>query len=840
MKFYKLLIVLFLLFFNILTFSQDKSQVIKIKISGKVIDKISKKPLEYATVTIINTKNSKMIFGAITNDLGEFIIDANSGAYNIKIEYISFNSVTITQQNFIENTILNPIELSETTSQLNEVVVRAETSTVEIKLDKKVYNVGKDMIVKGGTANDVLNNVPSVTVDADGNVSLRGNENVKIFIDGRPSNAANIATALQQIPADAIDKIEVISNPSARYDSEGGAGILNIVIKKGKTDGFNGSIIATIGDPKNYGLQSNANFKTETFNFFSSLGFNDTKSPGNFLTDSEYFDNNRIKTSSINEKRTNERLRKGHNFNFGLELFIDKSLTWTNALNYRKSDGNNPENVFIQNNLAASSFVRNRINDQFTLAQNAEYTSNFTKKFKKEGHKLTLDVSTSKDIDNDSSTITTFITGQEANTSREATKNFITQFKTIFQTDYVLPIGKSGQFELGFKSDVNDMTSNYAVGNLDNLNNIIPNNQLTNTFKYKENIKAYYAQFGSKIQKFSYLFGLRLEDSKIDVNSVNNNQSFDKNYQNIFPSAFLTYELSDITKISVNYSRRITRPRNRFINPFSGYNSDVNIFEGNPDINPSMTNAFDFGYLTKIKKVAFSASIYYNNTNSPFQFTRRQNGNFVVTVLDGTDTVINGQVTQIIGREDIRTPVLLSTPQNLDKEIRYGFEFSINYSPTKWWKLNSNFNYFNAKVSGNYSYSLLNSNKLITESFNRDASNWFAKLNSRITLPYKIDWQINGIYTAPQNTIQGKSLEVFTLNTAFSKDILKEKATISLNVSDIFNSTKMRRAFDLQTVNSYTEMQRRVRQVNLSFTYRFNKKKEEKITKPRQDDGGDF
>ncbi len=834
---YSKIIISFLFTLNII-FSFSQSDAKKIKITGKIIEKTSNQPLEYATVSLINTKTSKTVFGGITNSLGEFSIDAITGIYNLKIEFISFNPLIIKQQSLLENTDLGAIAMSENPSQLGEVIVRAETSTVDIKLDKKVYNVGKDMIVKGGTANDVLNNVPSVTVDADGNVSLRGNENVKIFIDGRPSNAANIATALQQIPADAIDKIEVISNPSARYDAEGGAGILNIVIKKGKTDGFNGSFIATIGQPQNYGLQGNANFKTETFNFFSSLGFTDSKSPGNFLTNSDYFDDNNIKTSSINETRNNERLRNGHNFNFGLELFIDKSLTWTNALNYRKSDGNNPENVSILNNLASTSFVRNRKNDQFTFAQNAEYTSNFTKKFKKDGHKLTLDISTSKDVDNDSSTITSFITGQETNTTREATKNFINQFKTVFQTDYVLPIGKSGQFELGFKSDINEMTSNYAVGNLDNFNNIIPNNQLTNTFKYKENIKAYYAQFGSKIHKFSYLFGLRLEDSKIDVNSLNNNQTFDKNYQNFFPSAFLTYELSDITKISINYSRRITRPRNRFINPFSGYNSDVNIFEGNPDINPSMTNAFDFGYLTKIKKVAFSASIYYNNTNSPFQFTRRQNGNFVVTILDGTDTVVNGQVTQIIGREDIRTPVLLSTPQNLDKEIRYGFEFSINYSPTKWWKLNSNFNYFNAKVSGDYSYTLQNSNQLISESFNRDASNWFAKLNSRITLPYKIDWQTNGIYTAPQNTIQGKTIEVFTLNTAFSRDIFKDKATISLNVSDIFNSTKMRREFNLQTVNSYTEMQRRVRQINLSFTYRFNKKKEEKITKPRQEDGG--
>ena len=818
MRFLKSVFAILIIIHSANGFSQQKPEIKKIKISGKIIEKSNNQSLEYATVTLINIKNPKQIFGGITDNVGQFSVDINAGIYTIKIEYLLFKTLIINNKILEDNADLGIFQMFENPSQLNEVVVRAENSTVDIKLDKKIYNVGKDMIVKGGTASDVLNNVPSVTVDGDGNVSLRGNENVKIFIDGRPSNAINIATALQTISADAIDKIEVISNPSARYDAEGGAGILNIVLKKGKTDGLNGTIIGTIGQPQNYNLQTAMNFKAEKFNFFFNFGFVNSKSPGNFLTDSNYLNANQQIINTVNERRNNERARKGHNYNFGIELNLDKSTTWSNAINFRKNDGGNPENVFLYNFSATDNYVRNRYNNQFTINQNVEYSTNFTKKFKKDGHKFTADFSASDDLDNDNSLITDFRLDQPLNIVRNQTKNNQGQYRQLFQSDYVLPIGKSSQIETGIKHDINKLKNDYAVGILDSFGNYLPNLLLTNIFNYKENIFATYVQFGSKSAKFSYLLGLRFEDSKIDIKSESTSDNFNKRYNNFFPSAFLTYPISDVSTISLNYSRRITRPRNRFINPFAGINSELNIFQGNPDINPSLTDAIDFGYLTKIKKVTFTSSIYYNRTKNPFQFTRRPNGNLV-----------NG------------VPVLLSTPINLDLEERFGVELTANFSPYKWWKINTNFNIFNSNIAGDYSYSLLNSNVLANDNFSRKSSNWFWKLNSRISLPYKIDWQTNGIYTAPQNTPQGQSLAVYTINLAFSKDVLKDKGTISLNVSDLFNSTKMIRQFNLPTVNSYTEMQRRERQINLSFTYRFNKKKVEK-ERTRQDNegGGDF
>lgn len=840
MKNIKIIVTFLLLSVSFLNYSQQKPEPAKIKITGKVIEKSSNLALAYATIELTNPKNPKAKTGAITDEKGEFSLDVIPGIYDIKIGFFSYKPIEIKQKSLQENTNLGTIKLTEDVTQLTEVVVRAEKSTVEIKLDKKVYNVGKDMIVKGGTASDVLDNVPSVTVDSDGNVSLRGNDNVKILIDGRPSNAINIADALRTISAEALDKVEVITNPSARYDAEGGAGILNIVLKKGKNQGINGTITGTVGNPKNNSLIGNINFKSAQFNLFSTIGYTDSKSFGNGLTNSDYLNPDGSVNSSIRERVKRERGRKGLNFNFGMDWFLTKTLTWTNAVNFRKNDGYSPETDLLYNYQPSSNFVRSRFNDQFTYTNNAEYTTNFTQKFKKDGHKLSLDGAFSRDLDNDISTITDFIVGDESNFTKASSNNFQNSNRNLFQVDYVLPIGKSSQFEAGYKGDYNDLLTNYNVSNLDISGNYISDPNFTNIFQYKEKINGFYSQFGSKINKISYLLGLRFENSDIDANLLTTSEFINKKYHDFFPSAFLTYEISEKSSASLNYSRRISRPRSRFINPFGGYTSNVNLFKGNPDINPSYTDAIDFGFMKKWNKVTFTSSLYVNQSTDVFQFVRRLNGQIVTTPVDGTDVLdTNGNVILVVGGADVRTPVYLSTPVNLDSEKRLGFEFTINYTPFKWWKINSNFNFFQSKISGDYSYTLIGSNQVVTETVNKSASSWFTKLSSKITLPYKIDWQTSATYNGPQNTAQGKSIGVFTANTALSKDVFKDKATIALNVSDIFNSAKMKRQFDLATLNSYSEMQRRERQINLSFTYRFNKKKTEREKPTRNENGGE-
>ncbi len=829
MKRIKFYLSLSLLLASLINYSQKKSEGIKINISGKVIEKGTSIPLEYSTISLINASTNKVTSGGITNATGDFSFDAAPGTYTVKVEFISFKSFEIKNKSITTATNLGVISLQPDATQLNDVVFTKEKSTVDIKLDKKVYNVGQDMTVKGGTASDVLDNVPSVTVDGEGNVSLRGNDNVKILIDGKPSNSINIADALKSISADALDKVEVITNPSARYDAEGGAGIINIVLKKGKNNGINGTFIATVGNPKNYNSSGTINFRSQNFNIYSTIGYNDSKAPGKSLTDSDY-----INSAGTVYKVTNERIdrssgRKGYNYNFGIDWFLDKSLTWTNGFSYRKSDGASPINDVINNYEANNIFVSNRFNDQFTYTNDIEYTTNFTKKFKKDGHKLTFDGTVSKNLDNDFSTITNSYIGAISNTYTEASKNYQTQNRTLLQSDYVLPIGKNSQYEAGYRGNFNEMNNDFRVGSLDALGTYSPYVNFTNVFNYKERINALYTQFGSKVSKFSYLLGMRYENSSIESNLLLSDFYKNKKYSNFFPSAFLTYQITEQSTISINYSKRIERPRNRFIIPFpNNYTSNINLFIGNPDLNPSFTDAIDFGYMNKFKKVTVSTSVYYNKTKDPFQFIKRPTGDIVSTIVNGLP---------------VDTPVYVSTSINLDTDTRYGFEFNMNYSPFKWWKLNGNFNLFTSTVVGNFKYTVNGSTDVVSQDVNKASSSWFTRVSSKVTLPYKIDWQTNATYNAPQNNFQGKSLGVLAANLAFSKDIMKDKATLSLNVNDVFNSRKRIMQSNLGSLNSYSEMQFRQRQINLSFTYRFNKQKSDREKQPKREgegDNGDF
>ena len=427
------------------------AQMAKVTVSGKIYEKSTNTPLEYATVVLKNVENPQIITGGVTDEKGNFKFDVVKGIYNISYEFISLKTVLSNNKTIDSDTNLGTIFLEPDVAQLKEVVLVSEKSTVEFKLDKRVYNVGQDMIVKGGTISDVLDNVPSVTVDPDGTIALRGNENVKILIDGRPSGLAgiNIADALKLLPADSVEKVEVITNPSARYDAEGGGGIINTILKKGKAQGVNGSFIASVGDPETYGISSNLNFRGENFNVFSNLGYNYRTSKGNSTNNSEYFDKfTGATTSFVDEQKNNKRLSKGYNANFGIDLFLNKSTNWTHSLTFNQSKGQNPENVFldyfdVNNN---PNFTRNRFNDQFNKSFNIEYATNFTKQFEKEDHKLTFDIAVSQNKDKDNSIIYDQILSDPSTLFTESTLNDQKQQRNLLQTDYVLPIGQNGRF----------------------------------------------------------------------------------------------------------------------------------------------------------------------------------------------------------------------------------------------------------------------------------------------------------------------------------------------------------------------------------------------------------
>ena len=787
-------------------FSQ-KPQNNQISITGNIIDSNTKEPLEYATV-VLNNIETKQLSGGITDEKGNFTIKIIPGTYDISFEFISFKTIKIPKKIINSSVNFGTIKLSEDSDKLDEIVIIAEKSTVEIRLDKRIYNVGKDMTVKGGSASDVLDNVPSVDVDVEGNVSLRGNENVRILIDGKPSALVGLSgtEALRQLPADAIERVEVVTSPSARYDAEGTAGILNIILRKGVATGLNGSLNTTIGDPTQYRIASNINFRTKKINFFTNLGYRNSSGPGNFLTNLSTFENESVNSLRI-EDRDFERNRNGYNINLGLEYFLSNESSITGTYFYRDSDNKNLSTntiqVFDANNILEFSDVR--IQDEDEIDETSQISLNYTNNLNSSGHKLTIDFqySDSKEIE------TAFIDDALASEKNITTEN---SKSTLIQSDYVLPIGEHMQFELGYRGDFQDLNSNFLVNRIPELD-FNPSNNLI----FKQNVNAIYSQFGNKISKFSYLLGLRTEITDVKVRLTNTNENFDYRYTEVFPTINFGLERTDNQSFTLGYSRRLRRPRYWYLNPFESRNSQNVIYKGNPGLIPTFTNSFDLGFLQKIGKLTLNSSIYFQHSVNAIQRVTRDE----IRLLDGVNQVIT-----------IREPI------NLASEDRYGFELTANYNPSKKVRLSGSFNVFQQESKGLYEYNKFTidetSGAIISSPEIQDLGNinnsWFSRFNATFTLPWKIQMQNRLSYRGPRYTAQSESKGMFSANIALSKDVFSEKGTLVLNVSDVFNSRKWRSTNfnpnkeNPTSINSQ-ESQWRVRQISLNFTYRFNQKK---------------
>ena len=552
----------------------------KFEISGHIIDRETNAPLEYATI-VLSPLNGKNITGGLTDNKGDFNFEADRGIYNISIEFIGFKTFKIPQKEISSNLNLGTIYLEFGSETLDEVNIIAEKTTVEIKLDKKIYNVGKDLTVRGGTVSDVLDNVPSVSVDVEGNVALRGNDNVRILINGKPSGLVGLSStdALRQLPADAIEKVEVITSPSARYDAEGTAGILNIILRRSKLQGLNGAITTNVGYPTSAGISGNLNYRTGDFNFFTTSGYSYREGPGNAYSFTEYF-NDDLPSSFLEETRNFERIRKGLNTNFGVEWYVNNTSSITAAVFYRDSDNesNNSNDIFQidQNGIESLSF---RFDPELEDDKTIQYSINYDKNFKTDGHKLTFDFQYEDSSEDENSLIS------QDGIDTEKVRTLENQEEILLKTDYVLPIGEKSQFEFGYRGNFNVLDTDYTLENyVDGEYEL--DTDLSNNLIYKENINAVYSQYGSKIKKFSYLLGLRMEASRITINQITTGDRDVKSYASLFPTVNLGYELNEKQSITLGYNRRIRRPRSRFINPFPSRSSATNLFQGNPDIDP--------------------------------------------------------------------------------------------------------------------------------------------------------------------------------------------------------------------------------------------------------------
>ncbi|MGB1210988.1 MAG: TonB-dependent receptor domain-containing protein [Lacinutrix venerupis] len=832
----KIIITSFLtIFLSFFAFAQKEFTV-----SGKIFEEGTNIPLEWATVVVTNPSDGKIVNGGTANEKGVFKFNINAGTYNFSFDFISFKKVTINNKTISEDFNFGTIYLKEDTTTLEEVELIAEKTTVEIKLDKKVYNIGKDLTTAGGTVSDALNNVPSVTVDVEGAISLRGNENVRILINGKPSAMAGFGDSniLSQLPAEAIERVEVITSPSARYDAEGTAGILNIILRQKETLGFNGSVTLTAGNPDNVGVSAALNFRREKYNLFSNFGWRYFDAPRTSFLDVNYFDTtnddgtiNEPQFRRIVENQEVKRLNRNYNANIGMEYFLDDTSSITGSLFYNfgsDADVSLNESERLNNNVIVEETLRR---EKETEKDNSyQIALNYVKTFGDDrDHKLTVDFQ----YENDNEDGFTYLNEDYVFTSQTNPEAFQIeqeftdekQKEYLVQADYVLPLGEDSRFEAGYRGNFENSVTDYQLDQENLLTGALEiNESISNIFDYTENVNAIYTQYGSKLGKFSFLLGLRLEntqlkgkiDSRLTEQELNENfgfpidTDFDNNYLGLFPTVNLIYNLNttesgDEESITLGYNRRINRPRGWFINPFPSRSSRTNIFQGNPNLNPAFSSTFDLGYLKRWEKLTLTTSVYYQHETDSFERVQENTGQ---QTTDGID-------------------IIRTIPINLSTNKRTGAELGLMYNPEKWLRLNSSVNFYQFETEGEFN----------AVDYGAKNTSWFARFSSKVSLPLEIDWQTSAFYRGAVQDAQSDTDGIFSLDLAFSKEILNKNATLSFNVRDLLNSRKRKSTTTTDFFERYSEFQWRQRQINVSLTYRFNQKK-----KPQRSggfDGGD-
>ena len=778
---------------NLLSFGQNQS---KGKLTGQVVEANSNNPIPFSSVRIQTANPVKLITGAIANEKGEFTIEVNQGIYDIIIESVGFEATTMKGVQISKTTPLGTISAKASSQTLSEVTVKGQKASMELNLDKRIFNVGTDAANKGATAAEILGNLPSIQVSGEGGVSLRGSENVRILIDGKPSTLVGIngSSGLQSLQGNLIDKVEIITNPSARYEAEGMAGIINIVLKKNQNQGFNGAIETNLGYPENFGGTAIINYRKNKLNFFLNYGLFYRRTPGRGKLYQEVYvgeqTNYLEQNSSNNVRGLVNNIRGGADYFFNDKTILTASYIFRSTHVRRITDFYYLDYRKALSNLYSDTY---RQQDEKETEPNAEYALTFKKSFAKKGKEFSADLRY-LDYWEQSDQIYTqtskFGDGSPypANSLVQKALNDEYERQWILQADYTNPLGKDGKVEMGLRTSFRDMINDYIVTQQQANGSFAVIPGLQNLFDYQENISAAYVILGNKKNKFSYQFGLRGEITDIQTELKQTQEKNPRNYANLFPSAHFTYAMNPNSSFQLGYSRRVRRPTYNELSPFVTFSDNRNFFSGNPNLNPEFTNSFDLGHLTYFDAGSLSSSVYYRYTT--------------------------GKIDQI--RTVDAQGFSKSMPLNFADQQSMGIELTSSFNVSKAYKADLSLNAFRAKIDATN----VDANYLV------DTYSWFMRHTSRIKVGGGIDAQVRANYEAPQKTAQGTRGHIAWMDLSATKDILQGKGTLSLNVLDLFNSRIMRTETFGGTFYTNREMQGRLRQINITFNYRLNTTKQ--------------
>lgn len=811
----------------------------KVNISGNVKD--ANGAVGYSSITFKNSQNAQLSDAVLADADGNYKLELAPGSYEVAIEAVDYKKFTQTIRVEKPGPIAPFVIVSSGKANLNNttdiqgvVITAASTKPYKVELDKKTYDPSQDIVSKGGSLQDVLSNVPSVEVGTDGSVSMRGSSNVKFLINGKPSALLGIddgANALQSIPADQIEKIEVITNPSSKFEASGTAGILNIILKKSKKAGFNGSVTGTLGYLPQTNLNTNLSWRKGDLTVFVNGGGGYRESKNTNRTDINYYEGLTGDLSSRNSDAVTK--SKGENYNATTGLIYDiNEKTSVNASGTVRTFSNDSNGYTDTNQryFGGSSIFTQR--DNTGRSTNLAFQGDFglDHKFDDKGQNISLSLSLQRNRSNNYTGI------DETKNSVFNLLNIIDQ-RTVNKTlvgklDYELPIGEYSSLSAGYRLDVNQNDYNNMVQESSETQPELRYLGLYSyTADYKEMFNAFYLQFRSKIGKVGYQVGLRDEMSNVTINYQNllqPSQEFyeepiknrKKNYNNLFPSIFLSYEISKDNQFLVNYSKRIDRPRSFFMIPNPNYNNNLNIFDGNIDLNPSYVDAYELGYSISKKTFTINPTIYY----------RHQTDDVKIITYSKPEKINN-----------VEQNVIHTRPVNVGTDDRIGLEVNFTWDATKWLKFLGNVDGFRYSTTGDYFDPLL-----MTKSLPFDGKG--VSVRSRLTSTFKLDktlsFQVQGFYGGPRKTASMDRKSMYAVNFGASKTVLGGNGTISFNIQDVFNTRAMRNVNYNGDFTSENYMQWQPRQFALSFTYKF--KQGEKVEQPKRkkdinanDTGGD-
>ncbi len=775
-------------------------------ISGKVIDQESGDPLEFVSVAIYNEEDESLVTGTITGSEGEFTIKGvGQGEYYIEVTFIGYNKQVkkgIDIQAGRTEVEVGDIVLPRSVEQLDEVEVVADEMGVEYKIDRKVINVSQQLTAASGSAVDILENVPSITVDVDGNVALRGSTGFMVLIDGRPT-VLEPSEALQQIPANTIENIEIITNPSAKYNPDGTAGIINIITKKDKLKGFSGTANLNGGTYSRYGAGGLINYSKKKWNVFFGADLNHGTRPGMSSTKRSTIKNDTTYYTQSDGERQGQRhfwvLRGGLGYNI-----TDRDI-FNAEFNY---------GYFSWQNSTAQDYVEwvdpgdrlnNYISQESGIRSGNFYSvsANFRHDFLKKGHFLTADFSYRNREGEDTSTNQLIDIDGEISSGQINTEDGPGS-EMQMNLDYTLPIGENSKFEVGYQSRLGNSTDATSFSIYDPPSGdyeLQP--EFTNETNYKRDIHSLYGIYASESDKFGYQIGLRGEYTYRVISSLVYNQEFVIDRLDYFPTIHTSYKLPAEQQVMASYSRRIERPRSWYLEPFITWEDAFNVRQGNPDLKPEYIDAMEIGYMKGLGEHSLTFEGYYRITSNKVERIRS------------------------VYQEN----VMLERPENVGKDYALGGEMVLNLSLFKWWKADLSGNFYQYRLEG----------AVEQQNFNRESFNWNTRLSNTFRFGKGTRFQVNSRYNSATVTAQGTRGNYWTADLALSQEFLNKNMTAIIQVRDVFGKVVRDRYESGPDFSSYSEYYNLAPRVNLTLNYRFNnyKKKRGSAGGDDGDGGGD-